>query len=348
MRASAITLLLIGLLASSFGCGSAVTGSTGGTGGAPGTTSSSTGSTGGTGGAPGTTSSSSGTGGAPCIPVDDQNPCTDDVCANGLPVHQATAVGTAVPVQIAGDCKKNVCDGLGATLAQNDDADLPFDDGNPCTDEACTAGVPGHLASVNGVACTDGDACTIIDTCQAGTCIGGNPLVCGAGMTCIAGACVTPCSGTVGLPGAPIPQGGTLHSSVAASDLNGDGKPDLAVVNGSEDTVSVLISNGNGTFAAKVDYPTGLNPYAVAAADLNGDGKPDLAVANAGANAGGNTLGVLLNTGNGTFMAQMDYLTGLYPTGIATADLNSDGVPDVVVANSHDNTVSALLNTCLP
>ena len=42
--------------------------------------------------------------------------------------------------------------------------------------------------------------------------------------------------------------------------------------------MSVLLNNGDGTFAAKVDYPAGTGPLAVAAADLNGDGKPDLAV----------------------------------------------------------------------
>ena len=62
--------------------------------------------------------------------------------------------------------------------------------------------------------------------------------------------------------------------------LNGDGKPDLAVANTDSNTVSVLLNNGTGTFAAKVDYPTGSYPDSVAVADLNGDGKPDLAVAN--------------------------------------------------------------------
>ena len=42
----------------------------------------------------------------------------------------------------------------------------------------------------------------------------------------------------------------------------------------------MLLNNGNGTFAAKVDYATGMEPRSVATADLNGDGKPDLAVTN--------------------------------------------------------------------
>src|SRR6185437_9787817 len=97
---------------------------------------------------------------------------------------------------------------------------------------------------------------------------------------------------------------GTAPWSVVAADLNGDGKPDLAVADEGSNTVSVLLNNGNGTFAAKVDYPTGFSPSSVAEADLNGDGEPDLVVANAGANS---SVSVLLNNGNGTFAAKVDY-----------------------------------------
>jgi hypothetical protein len=89
----------------------------------------------------------------------------------------------------------------------------------------------------------------------------------------------------------PLVHTGANPSDVAAADLNGDGKPDLVTANGNGNTVSVLLSNGNGSFAAKVDYPTGLVPVAVAAADLDGDGKPDLAVTNAL-----NLVTVLINT----------------------------------------------------
>src|SRR5437867_3249942 len=46
-------------------------------------------------------------------------------------------------------------------------------------------------------------------------------------------------------------------ASVAIGDLNGDGKPDLAVANHSSLTVSVLLGNGNGSFGAKTDFGTG-------------------------------------------------------------------------------------------
>src|SRR6185503_17081159 len=73
---------------------------------------------GGAGGTSSTATTSSGTGGSggsPCTPVDDQKPCTDDVCENGMPAHHPVASGTVLPVQMAGDCKVAVCDGQGMT-----------------------------------------------------------------------------------------------------------------------------------------------------------------------------------------------------------------------------------------
>ena len=80
----------------------------------------------------------------------------------------------------------------------------------------------------------------------------------------------------------PLEAGEFQHpaSGVAVGDFNGDNKPDLAVANETSNTVSVLLGNGNGTFAAKVDYATGGYPNAVAVGDFNGDNKPDLDVAN--------------------------------------------------------------------
>ncbi len=76
--------------------------------------------------------------------------------------------------------------------------------------------------------------------------------------------------------------------SIAIGDLDGDGKPDLAVANASSNSVSVLrntSASGSitaGSFAPKVDFATGVEPWSVAIGDLDGDGKPDLAVANQG------------------------------------------------------------------
>lgn len=61
---------------------------------------------------------------------------------------------------------------------------IPADDGNPCTDDVCTDGTLANPPKANGTACDDGDACTPADTCQAGACISGNPLMCAVGETC--------------------------------------------------------------------------------------------------------------------------------------------------------------------
>ncbi|HEV2426068.1 MAG TPA: choice-of-anchor D domain-containing protein [Terriglobia bacterium] len=134
--------------------------------------------------------------------------------------------------------------------------------------------------------------------------------------------------------------------SVATGDFNGDHIEDLAVANDVDNTVSILLGNGNGTFQSHVDYATSYGPAEVAVGDFNRDGFLDLAVVNAGENSSGqsaNSVSILLGDGDGTFRAHVDYPTGRIPVAAAVGDFNGDGYLDLAVVAQYDAAVSILL-----
>jgi FG-GAP-like repeat/Calx-beta domain/FG-GAP repeat len=147
---------------------------------------------------------------------------------------------------------------------------------------------------------------------------------------------------------------GSEPISVAIGDLNGDGRPDLAVANVESNSVSVLLNTTTAgaavpSFAAQQSFAVGTEPFSVAIGDLNGDGRPDLAVANLSSNS----VSVLLNTTTAgaavpSFAAQQSFAVGSAPISVAIGDLNGDGLPDLAVANYGLNGVSVLLNTTTP
>jgi FG-GAP-like repeat len=138
--------------------------------------------------------------------------------------------------------------------------------------------------------------------------------------------------------------------AVAVADFNRDRNMDLAVVNSLDDTVSILLGNGDGTFQPQVPFATGSNPADIAVGDFNGDGKLDLAVANFGY-YGGNTVSVLLGNGSGTFKSKTDFRTDGGTQSVIASDINRDGILDLVTANGcghapvcgNPGTVSVLL-----
>jgi len=150
------------------------------------------------------------------------------------------------------------------------------------------------------------------------------------------------------------PSGGfdQYNSDVAVADMNGDGSPDLVVMNGCsapcnpnlppQASVSILLSMSGGNFRPAVSYTSGgYFANSLAVADLNGDGKADVAVAHACAATTqiGNCpeqapIGVLLGNGDGTLQPPIMYRSGgEIGRSVAVADLNGDGRPDLVTGN---------------
>jgi hypothetical protein len=136
---------------------------------------------------------------------------------------------------------------------------------------------------------------------------------------------------------------GENPNSGAVGDFNGDSKLDLAIPNVLHKNVSVLLNNGNGTFAAAVNYPVDFNPECIVIADFNVDGKLDLAIGNFfGGPLSTGTVSILLGNGNGTFQTAVNYAAGT-PEDLAIADLNADGKLDLAVASYSANKATVLL-----
>ena len=131
---------------------------------------------------------------------------------------------------------------------------------------------------------------------------------------------------------------------------HGDGKLDVATPNWLDDTVTVLLGNGDGTFSMLSPIPVGAEPYGLAAVDLNHDQILDLVAANSsGGEDYSGSLTVLRGVGDGTFVPQPEITSGTFndPVVIAVGkgptDLNGDQNPDLVVVNDYGDSLSVLL-----
>jgi Bacterial Ig-like domain (group 3)/FG-GAP-like repeat/FG-GAP repeat len=141
--------------------------------------------------------------------------------------------------------------------------------------------------------------------------------------------------------------GGEQAVSLAAADVNGDGRPDVVVVNHctyvganctGQGSVGVLAWNGVNGFQPVVTYSGVGQPTNVVIVDVNGDGKPDLVVASFF------SVGAMLGNGDGTFQPRVAYDTGGYTCcSLAVADVNGDGKLDLIEANEPSGTVAVLL-----
>jgi hypothetical protein len=149
--------------------------------------------------------------------------------------------------------------------------------------------------------------------------------------------------------GSPIALTATGATSLAVGDFEGIGLQDLAVANFTDNTVTLLPGNGDGTFASPTILSVPGQPFSVATGDFNLDGQVDLLTAN---NANNNVT-ALLGNGDLTFQAAQNFAVGTAPLAMAVGDFNGDGAPDLVVANNGTATgagssISVLLNASTP
>lgn len=140
-------------------------------------------------------------------------------------------------------------------------------------------------------------------------------------------------------PYVSYPTGSKLDSHLTTGDFNGDGILDIVTANYGNNTISVLIGNGDGSFQVNKDYPVD-HPWAIVNTDFDGDGKLDIAVTT----FLNNTLLVLTGNGDGTFRLKQSIGTGSLATDIATGDFNGDKKVDfAAITNFYTGTISIFI-----
>jgi hypothetical protein len=134
--------------------------------------------------------------------------------------------------------------------------------------------------------------------------------------------------------------------ALAVGDLDADGRLDVVTGNGNE-SVSVLLGKGDGTFQPAQNTALNVYPYSLALADFNRDGKPDIVTGNniVGANNNNNDVNVLLAKGGGAFHPAQRFAAGSGLSALAVGDFNGDAFPDLAVTSFTSSNVSVLLNT---
>ncbi|MGA2231223.1 MAG: VCBS repeat-containing protein, partial [Tepidisphaeraceae bacterium] len=126
------------------------------------------------------------------------------------------------------------------------------------------------------------------------------------------------------------------------SDSNNDNSLGLVLLDDTNQ-VSILLSNGNGTFQPPQILTLSDTAYSIAVGRFSGDGDADLVVGYADG-----TVGVLLGNNDGTFQAPVTYVAADYGiTAVAVADLTNNGHEDIVVSSSGIDRNNGSINVLL-
>jgi hypothetical protein len=113
-------------------------------------------------------------------------------------------------------------------------------------------------------------------------------------------------------------------------DFNGDGNLDLALIDESQNHLTILPANGDGTFQSPLIRSVGIHPKSPVAGDFDGDGNLDIAFIHADAG----TIGILIGQGDGSFLSGVDLTLGGTLTRMVADDCNGDGNLDLAVLSS--------------
>lgn len=166
-------------------------------------------------------------------------------------------------------------------------------------------------------------------------------LVCFTKSLGQAGFCFTPTTALVS---------GAGPRTLVSADFNSDGNLDIATANHNSNSVAVFFGLGSGAFSSATLYIVGTatsisNPR-LTKGDFNNDGKPDLATSNEF--GGSQEMSVLLNNGNGTFAAAVNYTAGNLPgfnmpQCLISNDFNNDNNADIALINMNGIALSIFL-----
>lgn len=131
---------------------------------------------------------------------------------------------------------------------------------------------------------------------------------------------------------------GGLPNEVLIGDVNSDGKPDLVLADLSNNgnVITVLQDAAStGRFLAPVNLSIGAPTAGVAVGDIDGDGRADIVAANFDVNGNNGRVSVFVQNpaSPGSFLTRADFPAGAQPQSVKIADIDSDGLVDLAVAN---------------